>query len=103
MTKIKYIENKKDEKFNIGDFVKVPADICDIDRIELGIITGWQGGTYCNVKPVGHCFYYLKQKNGYFVLVTLHSDNELYSWDGDETNILYCPICGRRLDENRNN
>lgn len=21
----------------------------------------------------------------------------------DETSILYCPICGRRLDENRNN
>lgn len=49
MTKIKYIENKKDEKFNIGDFVKVPAGICNIDRIEFGIITGWQGGTYCNV------------------------------------------------------
>ena len=41
---------------------------------------------------------YLKQKNGYFVLVTLHSDNEFYSYDGDETSILYCPICGRKLE-----
>ena len=40
---------------------------------------------------------YLKQQNGCFVLVTLHSDNELYSSDGDETGILYCPICGRKL------
>lgn len=40
---------------------------------------------------------YLKQKNGCFVLVTLHSDNELYSSDGDETGILYCPMCGRKL------
>ena len=41
---------------------------------------------------------YLKQKNGYFFLVTLHSDNELYSWDGDETCIPYCPMCGRKLE-----
>ena len=41
---------------------------------------------------------YLKQKNGYFFLVTLHSDNQLYSWDGDETCILYCPMCGRKLE-----
>ena len=40
---------------------------------------------------------YLKQKNGYFVLATLHNDNEFYSWDGDETGILYCPMCGRKL------
>lgn len=45
----------------------------------------------------GFAYAFLKQKNGYFVLVTLHSDNELYSCDGDETIILYCPICGRKL------
>ena len=26
-------------------------------------------------------------------------NNEFYSWDGDETNILYCPMCGRRLED----
>lgn len=50
----------------------------------------------------GFEYAFLKQKNGYFFLVTLHSDNEFYSSDGDATAIKFCPMCGRNLMEENN-
>lgn len=44
---------------------------------------------------------FLKQKKGYFVLVTLHTDNEFYSSDGDATVIKFCPICGRDFNDTK--
>lgn len=46
----------------------------------------------------GYWFNYLKRKGPHnVVLVSLHTDNEFYSYDSDELEIYYCPICGGKL------
>lgn len=66
MTKIKYIENKKYEKFDIGDFVNIQ----NLYRIEFGIITGWQ--TYCTVVDLRDGSYYGKYNDLQELVGTLH-------------------------------
>ena len=48
----------------------------------------------------GYCFDYLKRESPKrFLLKSLHTDNEYYSFDGDSLAIRYCPMCGRKLAE----
>lgn len=46
----------------------------------------------------GYWFNYLRRRNrDQVTLVSLHTDNEFYSFDIDEVEIEYCPKCGRKL------
>lgn len=48
----------------------------------------------------GYWFNYLKREStDRVVLVSIHSDNEFYSFDDDELEIEYCPQCGRNLNQ----
>lgn len=50
----------------------------------------------------GYWFNYLKKvsSNG-VVLVSLHTDTEFYGYDSDELRIHCCPICGRKLRDEK--
>lgn len=47
----------------------------------------------------GRYYDYLSLDEGSFWFTTLHTDNEGYSSDGDSTAIKFCPMCGRRLED----